>query len=200
MGGEVVPGVNHGASLTRGDPPRKPEAQRVSTRHLSQRLAQRRPSLRKPAAARGCASRLRAMLIDDIKGRFKAAMKARNEVEREILRVAIGDITSRGEAQSDEDVQAVLRKLLKSVEETLSHDVSDEERAKLSAECEILRDFLPKSLTEAQVVEALAPVAEQIRAAQNDGQATGVAMKHLKGAGAVVEGKVVTGAVRSMRG
>lgn len=140
------------------------------------------------------------MLIDDIKGRFKAAMKARNEVEREILRVAIGDITSRGEAQSDEDVQAVLRKLLKSVEETLSHDVSDEERAKLSAECEILRDFLPKSLTEAQVVEALAPVAEQIRAAQNDGQATGVAMKHLKGAGAVVEGKVVTGAVRSMRG
>lgn len=140
------------------------------------------------------------MLIDDIKGRFKAAMKARNEVEREILRVAIGDITARGDdAQSDEQVQAVLRKLLKSVEETLSHQVSDEERSKLTAESQILRELLPKSLSEAQVIEALAAVAEQIRAAQSDGQATGVAMKHLKASGAEVEGKLVSGAVRVIR-
>ncbi len=140
------------------------------------------------------------MLIDDIKGRFKAAMKARNEVEREILRVAIGDITARGDdAQSDEQVQAVLRKLLKSVEETLSHQVSDEERSKLTTESQILRELLPKSLSEAQVIEALAAVAEQIRAAQSDGQATGVAMKHLKASGAEVEGKLVSGAVRVIR-
>ncbi|MGE0328845.1 MAG: hypothetical protein AB7S68_41400, partial [Polyangiaceae bacterium] len=64
------------------------------------------------------------MLIDDIKARFREAMKARREVEREILRVAIGDITTR-DATSDDDVQAVLKKLLKSNEETLGHNVSD---------------------------------------------------------------------------
>ncbi|MCB9586250.1 MAG: GatB/YqeY domain-containing protein [Polyangiaceae bacterium] len=138
------------------------------------------------------------MLIDEIKSRFKEAMKARREVEREILRVAIGDITTR-DATSDDDVQAVLKKLLKSNEETLGHNVSDEERTKLQQENEILRGFLPKTLDEAQIVAALAPVAEQIRAASNDGQATGVAMKQLKSAGAEVDGKTVSAAVRKMR-
>ncbi|MCA9631710.1 MAG: GatB/YqeY domain-containing protein [Myxococcales bacterium] len=138
------------------------------------------------------------MLIDDIKARFKQAMKARLEVEREILRVAIGDITTR-DATSDEDVQAVLRKLLKSNEETLGHGVSDDERAKLEQENQVLREFLPRTLDEVQIVEALQPVAEQIRAAGNDGQATGVAMKQLKSTGAVVEGKTVSAAVRRMR-
>ena len=97
---------------------------------------------------------VRAMLIDDIKARFKQAMKARLEVEREILRVAIGDITTR-DATSDEDVQAVLRKLLKSNEETLGHGVSDDERAKLEQENQVLREFLPRTLDEVQIVEAL---------------------------------------------
>lgn len=138
------------------------------------------------------------MLIDDIKARFKEAMKARREVEREILRVAIGDITTR-DATSDDDVQAVLKKLLKSNEETLGHGVSDDERSKLEQENEILRGFLPKTLSEAEIVAALAGVAEQIRAASNDGQATGVAMKQLKSTGAEVEGKTVSAAVRQMR-
>ncbi|MEZ4375216.1 MAG: GatB/YqeY domain-containing protein [Polyangiaceae bacterium] len=138
------------------------------------------------------------MLIDDIKARFREAMKARREVEREILRVAIGDITTR-DATSDDDVQAVLKKLLKSNEETLGHNVSDDERTKLEQENEILRGFLPKTLDEAQIIEALAPVAEQIRAASNDGQATGVAMKQLKSTGAQVDGKTVSAAVRKLR-
>ncbi|MGE3675241.1 MAG: GatB/YqeY domain-containing protein [Polyangiaceae bacterium] len=138
------------------------------------------------------------MLIDDIKARFREAMKARREVEREILRVAIGDITTR-DATSDDDVQAVLKKLLKSNEETLGHNVSDDERTKLEQENEILRGFLPKTLDEAQIIEALAPVAEQIRAASNDGQATGVAMKQLKSTGAEVDGKTVSAAVRKLR-
>ena len=44
-----------------------------------------------------------------------------------------------------------------------------------------------------------ATVSEAILAAGSDGQATGVAMKHLKSSGAVVDGKTVSTAVRTMR-
>ena len=47
---------------------------------------------------------------------------------------------------------------------------------------------------------ALAPVVDALKAAGNDGQATGVAMKHLKSVGAVVTGKEVTAAVKKLRG
>jgi len=43
-------------------------------------------------------------------------------------------------------------------------------------------------------------VAEAIKAAGNDGQATGVAMKHLKSTGAVVSGKDVAAVVKTLRG
>jgi hypothetical protein len=42
-------------------------------------------------------------------------------------------------------------------------------------------------------------VAGAIKAAGNDGQATGVAMKHLKSAGASVDGKTVAEAVKQIR-
>jgi uncharacterized protein len=48
-------------------------------------------------------------------------------------------------------------------------------------------------------VAALAPVADAIRAAGNDGQATGVAMKQLKSTGATVDGKTVAAAVKQLR-
>jgi len=50
-----------------------------------------------------------------------------------------------------------------------------------------------------EFVAALAGVTDAIRAAGNDGQATGVAMKELKKAGAVVNGKDVSAAVKQLR-
>jgi hypothetical protein len=49
------------------------------------------------------------------------------------------------------------------------------------------------------VVEALAPVADAVRAAKSDGQAMGVAMKHLKTTGAVAESASVQEATRRLR-
>ena len=66
-------------------------------------------------------------------------------------------------------------------------------------EIEVLSQFLPKTLGEDDVVALLAPVTQGIRAAANDGAATGVAMKHLKTTGAAVDGKVVSAAVRRIR-
>jgi uncharacterized protein YqeY len=142
------------------------------------------------------------MLIEEMKRRLMAAMKAGNTVEKEILRVALGEIQTaeaRGTAATDESVTAVLRKLVKSNEETLAVATDAAQRTTLTQENAVLQSLLPQSLDVGQIVAALAPVAAQIRAAANDGQATGVAMKQLKASGATVSGKDVAEAVKQLR-
>lgn len=142
-------------------------------------------------------------LLDQIKARMFQAMKSGNTVEKEILRVAVGEITTDsarpGRKGDDDEAQAILKKLVKSNEESLQASQDETQKATLRAEIEILSVFLPKTLGVEQIVSALAPVAEAIKAAGNDGQATGVAMKHLKAAGALVSGKDVSAAVRALR-
>ena len=146
---------------------------------------------------------LRRMLLDEIKGQMFQAMKAGDVVRKEILRVAVGEITTEaarpGRKGDDEESQAILRKLIKSTEETLVSETDAEKRAVLERERAVLAEFLPKSLDVAAIVEALAAVHQAIRDAGNDGQATGVAMKELKSKGAVVNGKDVALAVRQVR-
>lgn len=133
---------------------------------------------------------------------FKA-MKAGNTVEKEILRVAVGEITTdaarEGRKGDDEEAQAILRKLIKSNQESLAASNDAAAKAQLEQEIAVLGQFLPKSLSVDEIVAALASVRDAVIAAGNDGQATGVAMKHLKASGAVVSGKDVTEAVRRVR-
>lgn len=142
-------------------------------------------------------------LLDQIKARMFAAMKAGSTVEKEILRVAMGEITTDaarpGKKGDDEEAQAILKKLVKSNEESLAASQDETQKATLRAEIEVLNGFLPKALGVPEIVAALAPVAEAVKTAGNDGQATGVAMKHLKSLGAVVNGKDVSAAVRQLR-
>jgi uncharacterized protein YqeY len=143
-------------------------------------------------------------LLDQIKARMFQAMKAGNATEREILKVAMGEITTDAARPNrkgdDEEAQGLLKKLVKSNEESIEASQDEAQKAQLRAEIAILMDFLPKSLGVPEIVAALAPVADAIKAAGNDGQATGVAMKHLKNLGAVVNGKDVSAAVRQLRG
>jgi uncharacterized protein YqeY len=142
------------------------------------------------------------MLIDEIKRRITAAMKAGNTVEKEILRVALGEIQTaegRGAGVSDEGTAAIVRKLIKSNEETLTVTAEEAQKRTLAEENAVLRSLLPKSLSVPEIVEALAPLRDAIKAAGNDGQATGAAMKHLKTSGAIVNGKDVTEAVKQIR-
>ena len=143
------------------------------------------------------------MLIDQIKARMFQAIKSGAHVEKEILRVAMGEITTEaarpGRQGSDEETMAILRKLLKSNEETLASTTDADKRAVLTQEMEILATYLPKSLSVAEIVSALTAVSPQIIAAANDGQATGIAMKQLKSANLVVNGKDVTLAIKELR-
>jgi uncharacterized protein YqeY len=144
------------------------------------------------------------MLLDEIKARMFRAMKEKREVEKEILRVAVGEITTEaarpGRKGDDAEATAIIRRLQKSVEETLATVQDDAQRTTLKEELEVLASLLPKALGLDEIVAALAPVAEAIRAAPGDGPATGIAMKHLKSAGTSADGKLVSEAVKRLRG
>ena len=142
------------------------------------------------------------MLVEEIKRRITAAMKAGNTIEKDILRLAYGEVQTaeaRGTVVTDEGVAAIVRKLIKSNEETLTATADVEQKRILTEENAVLVSLLPRSLSVADIVAALAPVRDALKAAGNDGQATGAAMKHLKTSSAVVNGKDVTEAVKLIR-
>jgi uncharacterized protein YqeY len=144
------------------------------------------------------------MLIDDIKTRMNRAMRERDDVVRNVLGLAVGEIQTAearaNRALGDDEATAIVRKLLKSNEETLALTADGDPRAALlRREIDALAGLLPKSMTVDQIVEALAPVTDAVRAAKSDGQAMGVAMKHLKAAGAVAAAPDVQQALKRVR-
>ena len=143
------------------------------------------------------------MLIDDLKARITVAVKEKDNAGRDVLRLAFGEVqTAEANANRplrDDEVAAVLRKLVKSNQETLAVAGDVPQTATLRHEIDVLSSLLPKGLTVPEIVEALASQKDAIRAAKSDGQATGVAMKHLKSTGATVDGGDVSAAVKSMR-
>jgi uncharacterized protein YqeY len=139
------------------------------------------------------------MLIDQIKQRMFAAMKAGKTIEKEILRTAIGEVTRSGDEATDERVTQVLKKLLKSNQETLAAASSEQQKNDLNEENSILESFLPETPGPAQIGQLLAPVADAIRAAAGPGPAMGIAMKFLKGAGVAAESRDVQAALNELR-
>lgn len=139
------------------------------------------------------------MLIDQLKQKMFQAMKAGNTIEKEILRTAIGEVTRAGEEASDERVTQVLRKLVKSNQETLGAVEDAERREELEREIAVLETYLPRTLDSAQIQALLAPVAEPIRAAAGAGPAMGIAMKFLKAQSVATEARDVQAAVAALR-
>jgi uncharacterized protein len=143
------------------------------------------------------------MLLDEIKSRMFKAMKEGRVIEKEILRVAVGEITTQAAREnasgSDEEAQAIVRKLVKSNEESLAFCEDASRKAALQLEIQTLLALLPKSLELSEIIDHLGPVRDGILSASNAGQATGVAMKHLKAEGATVSGKDVALAVARIR-
>lgn len=142
-------------------------------------------------------------LLQTIKKQVIDAMKAKDTLTRDLLRVLQGDIemhhTRTGEHMTEDQAQKVVRKLIKSNQETIAGTTDQAAVEKLHKEIAILEALLPRTLTVDEIVAALAPVQEDIKAAGNDGQATGVAMKHLKPQGLAIEGQDVSAAVKQIR-
>ena len=143
------------------------------------------------------------MFVDTLKAAITQAVKDKDAVARDVLRLAFGEIqmseARSGKAPSDDEAGAIVKKLVKSNEETLAMTTDAERADTLRKEIAVLSALLPKTMTVAQLVEALSGQAEALRAAKNDGAATGLAMKHLKSTGAVFDGKDVGEAVKVLR-
>jgi len=144
-------------------------------------------------------------LHDDLKARVNAAVKAGDAATRDTLRTVLGEaqmeaLRRKGEV-SDEIVLGVVKKGVAGLKETIPLAKKDgRDTATQEAELALLEALLPKAWDRAAITAALEPVRDELRAAKNDGQAMGVAMKALKAAGAVTtpdDVKAVVGAVRA---
>jgi len=122
--------------------------------------------------------------------------------------IILGDIGTAearsGKEIADADVEKILRKMVESNTETLeqlrSHQRGDDPQvAVLERENTLLKALLPATLDADAIGKALAAVRAEIANAKSDGQATGVAMKHLKGLSLNAQGQDVATAVKQIR-
>jgi hypothetical protein len=86
-------------------------------------------------------------LQEKIRDDLKKAMLARDEARTSALRVLIGEFQRQGtKALSDQEVLAVIRKLIKSENETMARS-----GAKESAYLEVLESYMPKPPDEQEI-------------------------------------------------
>ncbi|HEX4606777.1 MAG TPA: GatB/YqeY domain-containing protein [Urbifossiella sp.] len=143
-------------------------------------------------------------LHDDLKTRVTAAVKAGDVRTRDTLRTVIGEAQMealrRKSEITDEVVLGVVKKGVAGLKETIPLAKKDgRDTAHQEAELVLLESLLPKAWDRNAVEAALASVREELRAAKNDGQAMGVAMKVLKAQGAVTNPDDVKAVVAALR-
>ena len=94
------------------------------------------------------------MKYEELKDEIKAAMKAHDNVRRDILRQVHGEIknieVNERREVTDADVDAMLKRVIKQTSETLEGSIkaanNDERTAMLKEQVEILEGYLPKQL------------------------------------------------------
>jgi uncharacterized protein YqeY len=143
-----------------------------------------------------------------VRQKFEEAKRAGNREAKDLLSVILGDISTAeargGKDVTDAEVEKLLRKMVESNTETLtqlkSHNRGEDPKvAVLEREMALLKALLPQTLDVEAIVKALEPVRADILNAKGDGQATGVAMKHLKSLSLSVQGQDVSSAVKQIR-
>ncbi len=108
---------------------------------------------------------LRARIMNDL----KEALRAKNELVRDTLRMVKSDITVRevekGADLSDDEVQQVLNKALKARSDA-ARQYDDGERPELAekerAEAKVIADYLPKKLNEEETAAAVAAIVSEL--------------------------------------
>jgi uncharacterized protein len=147
-------------------------------------------------------------LLETLRTKLTAARKGGQALEMGALQVILGDASMiegrTGKKASDEEIEKIVRKLVVGNTETIEllkqKGMGDNpDVAKREAENRFLTTLLPKTMSVDEIKTALGEVADAIKSAKNDGQATGVAMKHLKSKNLKVQGDDVTAAVRGLR-
>lgn len=130
-------------------------------------------------------------IVQKMRAQLGPAMKSRDAARMAFLRYWIAQLTlGSGEETADADAIKKMRSVLKEAKSGVTTFTPEE--------LELLREWVPASLTPEQIREALAPAVEAVRAAPKDGMALGVAMKALAGQAADTEDvKAAVAAIRA---
>ena len=129
-------------------------------------------------------------IVERMRKELTVAMKTRDALKTKFLRYWIAQLTlGSGEEMPENDAIKKMRSVLKEAKSGVTTWTTEE--------LALIRDWVPPVLGIEQIKEALAPLAEQIKAAPKDGMAMGIAMKSL--AGQAVESEDVKAAVDEFR-
>ena len=144
----------------------------------------------------------------DLRSKLQTAIKTKDDLARDVLRIIMGEVSTRqartGKEPGDADIHAIIRTMLTNNNETRKEleqrsQTSHEAYERLGRENAYLETLLPKTLDQAAIRKELQPLEAELKAAKNDGQATGIAMKHMKQKGLAVLGEEVAAAVKELR-
>jgi uncharacterized protein YqeY len=147
-------------------------------------------------------------ILETLRSKLLEARKGGQAAHMATLQVILGDasmIEARsGKKASDEEIEKIIRKLVVGNTETIAmlkeKGMADHpDVATRTAENAFLQTLLPQTLNVADIKTQLVEVADAIKGAKNDGMATGIAMKHLKGKSLKVLGEDVSAAIRELR-
>jgi uncharacterized protein YqeY len=129
-------------------------------------------------------------IVQRMRTQLTGSMKARDAFRTGFLRYWIAQLTlATGEEMSEADAIKKMRSVLKEAKSGVT-TFSPEELA-------LIREWVPPTLSPEQIAEALASVADPIKAAPKEGMAMGIAMKAL--AGQQVESDDVKAAIAALR-
>jgi uncharacterized protein YqeY len=129
-------------------------------------------------------------IVQRMRASLKDSMKARDAARTNFLRYWIAQLTlGTGEEMADADSIKKMRGVVK--------EAKSGQTTWTPEEIALIGEWVPASLGLDQIKEALAPIADQIKAAPKDGMAMGLAMKAL--AGQPVDSDDVKAAVAAIR-
>lgn len=129
-------------------------------------------------------------IVQRMRAQLKESMKARDATRTNALRYWIAQLTTgTGEEVPDEQAIKKMRSVLK--------EAGSGQTSFSPEEIALIEEWVPPTLTREQIRAELAPVADDVKAAPKDGQAIGVAMRHL--AGQQVDAEDVRAVVAELR-
>src|SRR5262249_49422999 len=137
-------------------------------------------------------------LLETLQAKLTEARRAKQTLHMNVLQVLLGDasmIEARtGKKATDDEIDKMIRKLVVGNNETMEllkqkGMSSNPDYAKRTEENAFLTTLLPQMMSVDDIRASLAEVADAIKGAKNDGQATGVAMKHLRSKNLKVQGE-----------
>ena len=90
------------------------------------------------------------MLIEKIRHDMQEAKKNKEVLKGNLLSTLYAEIftlSKSGKELTEDDEIKIIKKFIKNIDETLSLEITDEQKSKLNSEKEILETYLPKQLS-----------------------------------------------------